>query len=125
MRKLAEIAAAALVAFAVPAAALACDEHADGADHATCEHAKGSTVTAGDSSAKGSRVVIPVTGMHCGMCAQRVTTALSDVAGVKFVETSVESKQAVVVYDGAKAKPAALAKAIKAAGYEPGKPKAN
>jgi copper chaperone CopZ len=125
MRKLTELAAAALLAFAVPAGALACDEHADGAEHATCEHAQGGTTTAGDSAAKGSRVVIPVTGMHCGMCAQRVTTALADVDGVKFVETSLEAKQAVVVYDGAKAKPAALAKAIKAAGYEPGKPKTN
>lgn len=125
MTKLAKLAAAALVAFAVPAAAFACDEHADGADHATCEHAQGGTVTAGDSAAKGSRVVIPVAGMHCGMCAQRVTTALADVQGVKFVETNLEAKQAVVVFDGKKAKPASLAKAIKAAGYEPGKPKAD
>jgi copper chaperone CopZ len=113
--------AAALVAFALPAVPLAHDDHGQDA----CEHPKTGTVTAGDAAAKGSRVVIPVSGMHCSMCAQRVTTALADVEGVKFVETSLEAKQAVVVYDRSKAKPAALAKAVKGAGYEPGKPKAD
>jgi copper chaperone len=123
MRKIAELVAAALVAIAVPAAALACGDHAKDGDHAACEQAQTGTVTAGDSTAKGNRVVIPIAGMHCGMCAQRVTTALADVAGVKWVETSLDAKQAVVVFDHSKAKPAALAKAIKAAGYEPGQPK--
>lgn len=112
-----------VMAFTFPAVSLAGGEHH--ADGDTCGHAKTGTVTAGDSSAKGNRVVIPVAGMHCSMCAQRVTTALADVAGVKFVETSVDAKQAVVVYDGAKAKPEALASAVKSAGYEPGNPVAN
>jgi copper chaperone len=116
--------AAALVALALPAVPLASEEHGKEGDHA-CEHPRTGTVTAGDSSAKGTRVVIPVAGMHCSMCAQRVTTALADVDGVKWVETSVDAKQAVVVYDGAKAKPEALAAAVKGVGYEPGKPKAN
>jgi len=129
--------AAALVALATPAVALAGDEHAKDAGHACAgeEHAKGAahdcghattgTVTAGDAAAKGDKVVIPVAGMHCGMCAQRVTTALANVKGVKFVETSLDAKQAVIVYDRAKAKRDALAAAIKTAGYEPGTPKAN
>jgi copper chaperone len=115
--------AAVLMAFALPAVSLAGGEHH--ADGDTCGHPRTGTVTAGDSSARGSRVVIPVAGMHCSMCAQRVTTALADVEGVKFVETSVDAKQAVVVYDGTKAKPEALASAVKSAGYEPGKPAAN
>lgn len=113
--------AAALLAFAAPAVPLASDEHGQDA----CEHPKTGTVTAGDATAKGNRVVIPIDGMHCSMCAQRVTTALADVEGVKFVETSLDAKQAVVVYDRSKAKPEALAAAVKGAGYKPGKPKAN
>jgi copper chaperone len=116
--------AAALVAFALPAVSLASDEHGQDAEHA-CEHAKTGTVTAGDASAKGNRVVIPIAGMHCSMCAQRVTTALADVEGVKWVETSLDAKQAVVVYDRSKAKPEALAAAVKGVGYQPGRPKAN
>jgi copper chaperone len=116
--------AAALVAFALPAVPLAGGEHGQEGEHA-CEHPKTGTVTAGDATAKGSRVVIPIAGMHCSMCAQRVTTALADVQGVKWVETSLDAKQAVVVYDGKKAKPEALAAAVKGLGYEPGKPKAD
>jgi copper chaperone len=114
--------AAALVAFVIPAAPLASDEHGQEAEHA-CAHAKTGTATAGDASAKGDRVVIPVAGMHCSMCAERVTTALADVEGVKWVETSLDAKQAVVVYDRSKAKPAALVAAIKGVGYKPGKPR--
>ncbi|HEY6005609.1 MAG TPA: heavy-metal-associated domain-containing protein [Anaeromyxobacter sp.] len=116
--------AALLAALLVPAAPLACDEHAKDAEHA-CSHAKTGTVTAGDASAKGRRIVIPIAGMHCSMCAQRVTAALADVAGVRFVETSLDARRAVVVYDRSKAKPEALATAVKGAGYEPGKPRAN
>ncbi len=121
-RIVSQMAVAALVACAIPAVPLAGDEH--GAE-ASCEHPKTGTVTSGDPSAKGSRVVIPIAGMHCGMCAKRVTAALSGVNGVKWVETSLDTKQAVVVYDGSKAKPEALAAAVKDAGYEPGKPKVN
>lgn len=114
--------AAALVALVIPAAPLASDEAGQDAEHA-CAHSKTGTVTAGDASAKGDRVVIPVAGMHCSMCAERVTTALADVEGVKWVETSLDAKQAVVVYDRSKAKPAALVAAIKGVGYTPGKPR--
>jgi copper chaperone len=118
------IAVAALVACAIPAVSVAGDEHGTEAEHA-CEHPKTGTVTFGDPSATGSRVVIPVAGMHCSMCAERVTAALSGVKGVKWVETSLDAKQAAVIYDRSKAKPKALAAAVKGAGYEPGKPKAN
>ena len=123
-RGISEIALAALVAFAIPAIPLAGEEHGGEAEH-VCEHPKTGTVTSGDRTAKGSRVVIPVAGMHCSMCAERVTAALSGVTGVKWVETSLDAKQAVVVFDGSKAKPEALVAAVKDAGYEPGKPKAN
>ncbi len=118
-------AAAALVALAAPAAALASDEHAKEGEHA-CPHPKSGVVsTSGDAAAKGEQVVIPVDGMHCGNCAERVTAALAKVKGVKFVETSLDAKQAKVVYDGKKAKQAALAGAIRDAGYAPGKPRVN
>jgi copper chaperone len=120
---IAEIAAA-FVALAIPAVPLACEEHAKDAAH-VCEHAKTGAVAAGDASAKGNRLVIPIAGMHCSMCAQRVTAALVDVPGVKWVETSLDAKQAVVIYDASKAKPEAFATAIKGAGYEPGKPRAD
>ena len=116
--------AAVLVAGAIPAAALACDEHGKEAGQA-CNHPTSGAVTAGDASAKGDRVVIPISGMHCGMCAQRVTAALAGIEGVKWVETSLDASQAVVVYDRSKAKPEALAGAVKGAGYEPGQPRAN
>ena len=121
------VAAAALVALAAPAVSLAADEHAHGkgADHA-CDHPKSGVVsTSGDAAAKGEQVVIPVDGMHCGNCAERVTAALAKVKGVRFVETSLDAKQAKVVYDGKKAKQAALAAAIRDAGYAPGKPRVN
>lgn len=116
--------AAALVSLAIPAIPLACGEPGQDSGCA-CGHAKAGVVTAGDASAKGSRAVIPIAGMHCNMCAQRVTAALAEVEGVKWVETSLEAKHAVVVYDGTKAKPEALATAVKGAGYEPGKPRAD
>jgi copper chaperone len=115
---------AALAAFAFPAVPLACEEHGKDAAHA-CAHAKTGTVAAGDAAAKGNRVVIHIDGMHCSMCAQRVTAALADVEGVRWVETSLDAKQAVVVYDRSKAKPEALATAIEGAGYKPGTPTTN
>lgn len=120
-RIVAEIAAV-LVACAIPAAPLACDEHKKGSQHA-CNHPTTGAATAGDAAAKGKRVVIPVGGMHCSRCAQRVTAALVEVKGVKWVETSLDAKQAVVVHDGAR--PEALATAIEGAGYKPGKPAAD
>lgn len=122
--------AAALLVLAFPAAGRAGGDHAKGAQHGSgaehaCDHPKsGVTSTAGDAAAKGQTVVIPVGGMHCGNCAERVTAALSKVEGVKYVETSLDAKQAKVVHGG-KVSQKALAAAIQKAGYEPGAPKAN
>jgi copper chaperone CopZ len=116
---------AALIALAMPAThTLACDEHAKGAAHA-CEHATTGAATAGDASAKGERLVVPVNGMHCSRCAERVTAAVAKVKGVKWVETNLDTRRTVVVVDRAAPAGKAIVAAIKDLGYEPGTPAAN
>ncbi len=51
---------------------------------------------------------------------RRVTAALKGVAGVTDAVVSLAEKRAVVTYDPARVQPAALAAAIRDAGYEPG-----
>jgi copper chaperone CopZ len=53
---------------------------------------------------------------------RRVTAALKDVVGVTDAQVSLADKRAVVTYDPARVQPAALAAAIRAAGYEAGEP---
>ncbi len=55
---------------------------------------------------------------------RRVTAALKQVDGVSDAQVSLAEKRAVVVYDPARVQPAALAAAIRDAGYEPGEPAA-
>jgi copper chaperone CopZ len=74
--------------------------------------------------AAAATVSIPVSGMHCGGCAGRVTRALQAVEGVKAAEVLLAEKRAVVTYDPARVQPAALAAAIRETGYEPGDPAA-
>ena len=66
--------------------------------------------------------VIPVKGMSCGGCVAHVNEEVGKLAGVKSVDTSLDDAKTTVVYDPAKVKPEQIAKAIAAAGYEPGKP---
>ncbi len=53
---------------------------------------------------------------------RRVTSAIEAVDGVKSVNVSLAEKRAVVAYDPARVKPAALVAAIRGTGYEPGEP---
>jgi copper chaperone CopZ len=53
-----------------------------------------------------------------------VTRALEAVEGVKAAEVLLAEKRAVVSYDPAVVRPAALAAAIRETGYEPGDPAA-
>lgn len=55
---------------------------------------------------------------------RRVTAALREVEGVSDAQVSLAEKRAVVTYDPARVEPAALAAAIRGAGYEPGEPAA-
>lgn len=58
-----------------------------------------------------------VPGMYCELCPVTVKRAMSGVAGVKSVETSLETRSAVVVFDPAVTDIAAIAKASEEAGY--------
>ncbi|BDG09373.1 heavy-metal-associated domain-containing protein [Anaeromyxobacter paludicola] len=121
---------AAALAFLAPAAALACEECGmthEGAHH---EHAKaGAAATpsaaATPLAADEARVTIPITGMHCDHCVQRVKTALQGIEGVKRVDASLEKSQAVVAFQKEKVKPAKLAEAIDALGFKAGAPVQN
>lgn len=53
---------------------------------------------------------------------RRVTSAIQAVDGVKDVKVSLAEKRAVVTYDPARVKPAAVVAAVKDAGYEAGEP---
>jgi copper chaperone len=59
-----------------------------------------------------------VRGMHCGGCVKSVTRAVSQVPGVQAVEVSLEKSAAIVEYDAAAVKPAAIVAAIEAAGFD-------
>ena len=57
----------------------------------------------------GERVVIPVSGMHCGNCAQAINQGTKTCVGVNSVAASVEDEEVVVWVD-----PGADLEAIKA-----------
>jgi copper ion binding protein len=59
-----------------------------------------------------------VEGMHCNGCVKSVTGAVSRLPGVEKVDVSLDDKQATVAYDAAAVEPAAIVKAIEAAGFE-------
>ncbi len=63
-------------------------------------------------------LVLPVTGMHCGGCARRVTQALEEVEGVLSAEVSAAAGQAEVTLLADGPDRAALAAAVAAAGYD-------
>lgn len=65
-------------------------------------------------------VTFPVGGMNCEHCVKTVTKALQDVPGVAQAQVQLKPGQATVRYDAAKADPAALASAVRQAGFEPG-----
>jgi len=66
--------------------------------------------------AAGDTVRLRITGMTCASCPFAVRTALRRVPGVKTVDVSYERAEAVVVTTG-KADPAALVRAVEAAGF--------
>lgn len=62
-------------------------------------------------------VTLAVPGMTCAACPITVKKALTKVAGVAAVDVNLDTLQAVVTFDDAKATVAALVKATTEAGY--------
>ena len=62
---------------------------------------------------------IPIQGMTCASCVGRVEKAIRSVAGVTAANVNLATERAHVEFAPAAADPAAVAEAIRAAGYEP------
>lgn len=67
--------------------------------------------------AKQQTVMLNVPTMDCATCPITIKTALSRVPGVSRVKVSYEKREAVIVYDDAKASVADLKKATEDVGY--------
>ena len=65
-----------------------------------------------------SRVVLAVSGMHCGSCADGITAMLKRTEGVLEVSTSFEDRESKVRFDPAVTSPAKLIEAIEKLGYK-------
>ena len=63
------------------------------------------------------QITIPIGGMSCGGCVSTVRSALRALPGVRV--DAVTAGSATVSYVEARTSPAAIAKAIRGAGYEP------
>jgi len=123
----------AALAFLAPPAARACEDcDMHKGDHH--EHAKATTAAAAPAAAapaaaplaaNEARVTIPISGMHCGHCADRVKTALEGVQGVKSVDANLEKGQAVVAFEKEKVKSSKLVETIDALGFKAGQPVQN
>ena len=74
-------------------------------------------VTCSAALAATKTVTLSVPGMYCATCPITVRTALSRVAGVSQVATSLARKEAVVTFDDAKTSVDALTRATAGAGY--------
>ena len=62
--------------------------------------------------------VVKINGMTCMGCVNSVQKVLTALAGVQTVQVSLETAQATVVYDPARAGPAQFKRAVEDAGYE-------
>jgi mercuric ion binding protein len=69
------------------------------------------------ASAKQQTVSLTVPTMDCATCPITIKTALNKVPGVANVKVSYEKREAVIVYDDAKATVADLKKATEDVGY--------
>jgi len=64
-----------------------------------------------------SIAVLKTSGMTCGSCSSKITTALESLKGVAVTEIDVEGGWVVVGYDTTAVKPEALANKINGAGF--------
>ncbi len=65
------------------------------------------------------QVTIPIAGMSCAACAQRIEKALGKLDGVVQASVNYATEKATMQYDSAKVRLSALKQAITAAGYTP------
>jgi copper chaperone CopZ len=72
---------------------------------------------------KPADVLIPVKGMTCGGCADKVQVALMKLRGVIKATVDHKTEAATIHYDAALVSTAELADAIQKAGYTAGSPK--
>ena len=67
--------------------------------------------------AKPGRVTIPIGGMSCAACAQRVEKAVGKLDGVTSIAVNFATEKATVAYDPQKVRQSAIKAAIEAVGY--------
>ncbi len=67
---------------------------------------------------KASKVTIPIGGMTCAACAQRIEKALGKLEGVAHVSVNLASEKATVLYNAQAVKLSAIKDAIEKAGYQ-------
>jgi len=67
----------------------------------------------------GARVRIPITGMHCASCVDKVEKGLAKLPGVESATVNFASETAEVAYDPSATTPAKFVDEIKSLGYEP------
>ncbi|MDR1913130.1 MAG: heavy metal translocating P-type ATPase [Clostridiales bacterium] len=65
-----------------------------------------------------SRITIPIGGMTCAACAQRVEKAIKKLDGVASVSVNFATEKATVAYDPAKARVSTIKESIEKAGYK-------
>ena len=63
-------------------------------------------------------ITIPVNGMHCGACQNRVQAALTRTDGVKQATVDLGRKSATVTFDESAVLPQKLVQVINATGYQ-------
>lgn len=64
-----------------------------------------------------AETVLPIQGMSCASCVQRIEQALLDVSGVVTASVNFATEQATVTYIASATRPADLQRAIEGAGY--------
>lgn len=62
-------------------------------------------------------IILPITGMHCGSCAEKVSRALRDIDGVFQVQVDHRQSGARISYDPQRTRPQTLQAAVTDAGY--------
>src|SRR3712207_4935186 len=63
------------------------------------------------------QLTLPVTGMTCASCANRIERGLKKVPGVEAAQVNLASEQATVTFDTGQAQPQNLVAAIENSGY--------
>ena len=88
-------------------------------DSRACGESKSKQQNASKQAPAGSkRLVLAVSGMSCGGCAQRISAALSKVDGVFSAKVDVKAKRAHVTYAPKKVAATKLVAAVNKLGYK-------